>query len=79
MLDIKCICGEDVTEPGPLVFSPPDETGACRKYHFCLDCSLLLSALLIDICAKKLGATMEDIEGLFDEFLNAMRIDNESE
>jgi len=44
MMDISCDkCGEGLTTPGGLAFSPPTyrEVGddmLCRKYHLCIDC-----------------------------------------
>lgn len=37
-LEIDCyMCGERITEPGALVFSPPDGMET-TKYHICKDC-----------------------------------------
>lgn len=39
MFEIDCmICEEALTEPGALLFSPPDVWSACRKLHLCNDC-----------------------------------------
>lgn len=31
-------CGEKLTEPGGLLFGPPNEHGDCRKWHLCKLC-----------------------------------------
>jgi hypothetical protein len=38
-LEIRCIrCAGFLTEPGALIFSPPDKDGFCNKFHYCTDC-----------------------------------------
>lgn len=38
-MKIQCSdCGEDLEEPGALVFSPPDKADYCQKLHLCVDC-----------------------------------------
>ena len=37
-LEIDCDkCGNRITRPGALLFSPPVDSG-CRKYHLCTEC-----------------------------------------
>jgi len=31
-------CGDELTEAGALLFSPPSNTNVCVKKHFCFDC-----------------------------------------
>ena len=31
-------CDEPLTEPGALLFSPPDESDSCKKLHLCATC-----------------------------------------
>ena len=40
MLDVSCdYCGKPLTEPGALMFSPPDpRTRQCMKIHVCAPC-----------------------------------------
>lgn len=39
MIKIDCyVCHQTLTEPGALLFSPPDENGVCVKHHFCVKC-----------------------------------------
>lgn len=39
MLKINCdYCDKELTEPGALIFSPPDEDGRVWKFHKCVDC-----------------------------------------
>jgi len=33
--------------PGALVFSPPDKSGKVFQYHFCAECYVKITALLI--------------------------------
>lgn len=38
-MKIQCIdCGNDLQEPGALIFSPPDKNDFCQKLHLCVDC-----------------------------------------
>ena len=38
-IEVKCFtCGEGLTEPGALVFSPPHEGGQVFKFHICTGC-----------------------------------------
>jgi len=40
MLKVNCdVCHKEITEPGGLLFSPPDKiTGSVWKYHICNSC-----------------------------------------
>jgi hypothetical protein len=35
-------CGEELTEFGGTLLSPPDENGLVRKFHLCKDCYRIL-------------------------------------
>jgi len=38
-LDVKCDgCWEELTEPGAVVFGPPDQRGRSAKLHICVGC-----------------------------------------
>jgi hypothetical protein len=38
-LEIQCVrCAGFLTEPGALIFSPPDKDGFCNKFHYCTSC-----------------------------------------
>jgi len=32
------LCGDELTEPGALIFSPPNERHRVGKFHICTDC-----------------------------------------
>lgn len=50
MIDVKCsVCGEDLYEPGGLVFSPPDNKGICKKNHLCKKCYDTVSRIFLNI------------------------------
>lgn len=39
MLKVECdMCDDELTEPGALMFAPPNEMGVCRKLHLCRKC-----------------------------------------
>ena len=46
MILVRCAwCGEELAEPGALVFSPPSNDDKCCKFHLCTTCyPLVLSA-----------------------------------
>jgi hypothetical protein len=48
MLELKCNrCGDELKEPGALVFSPPTGDGwLVEKFHLCVDCWSLVSGQL---------------------------------
>ena len=50
-MTIRCSkCGRILEVPGALVFSPPDEDGACMKFHVCVECfKRLRDWLLLDL------------------------------
>jgi hypothetical protein len=31
-------CGMQLTKPGALIFSPPNQHGECAKFHVCVGC-----------------------------------------
>lgn len=38
-LQIECnVCHEELTEPGALIFGPPDRNDMVKKYHICVKC-----------------------------------------
>lgn len=52
MLEIPCDkCGEVLSEPGALLFSPPDASSQCTKIHLCVWCWQELG--LIDLQQKR--------------------------
>ena len=45
MIKVCCCnpeCQKELTEPGALVFGPPDAEGNTKKYHVCTDCFIPL-------------------------------------
>lgn len=39
MIDVRCFaCQKDLDAPGALLFSPPDQSDACTKFHLCGAC-----------------------------------------
>lgn len=39
MIEIKCyVCGDELTKPGGLLFSPANEFDECTKTHLCIRC-----------------------------------------
>ncbi len=39
-------CSQLLTEPGALLFSPPDKNGKTEKHHFCIACFQKIGGLL---------------------------------
>ena len=56
-LHIHCdFCGELLSEPGSLLFDPPDEGGKSRKRHICVGCP----------CYPLMGFVMDRLEAFRD-------------
>lgn len=46
-IKIECIkCDTELKEQGALLFSPPDNMGWVKKYHYCQKCWELIKALI---------------------------------
>ena len=51
-LKVGCImCGNELQEPGAILFASPTEIGLCAKYHICIKCQ---KSVIIFITEKML-------------------------
>lgn len=49
-IQVYCVCGRELVEPGGLLLSPPDDDGRCRKRHLC------------DVCYSGILTIVEQVE-----------------
>jgi hypothetical protein len=59
MITVFCFCGAELTEPGGLLFSPPDGFNRVTKIHLCPDCQLAVREALD---RRALGRAALDLE-----------------
>jgi hypothetical protein len=53
MLKVGCmICGHELDQPGAILLASPCKDMRCAKYHICVKCEKLLSAIIGGLTIK---------------------------